>query len=141
MARKNIGNAQVNTEADEAPQDTLLVGDGGIEIDYSGIKEQPVGISKTRWKPPKHVYFGPKDPDTGEMLPEPEYEYKEYPRMMYMREGRKVRAILVNDDEEKEVALKDGFKLSPGECGLITAPSFEQVQAAKRAAAAETQEG
>lgn len=99
------------------------------EIDYSGIAQPPINTT-TRWRPPKHVYFG-KKLDDGTLEDEPKYEYVEYPRMLYKKVDGKVSAKVVENDTDRDDSLADGWVKNPMECGVITAPSFEEAQAIK----------
>lgn len=107
-----------------------------IEIDYSAIPS-PATTQQTAWKAPRHVYFGPKDPNTGQMADEPVYvrtpgdPAQEFPRMLYKLDGEKITASLVNGEDELTKALSEGWKKSPADLGHYNAPSFEQAQAAK----------
>ena len=102
-----------------------------IEIDYSGI-EQHSGVQPTNWKSPRHVYFGPKDPNTGQMQDEPVYTHQEFPRMLYRKKPDGVIAAgIVKNAEEMATMIEQGWETTPAAFGLVTAPSFDQVQAAK----------
>jgi hypothetical protein len=104
------------------------------QIDYSGVLPTPAA-KPTTWKAPRHVYFGPKDPETGQMADEPVYAHQDYPRHMYAaKDGGGVRAIQVNSKDEED-ALGEEWHYSPAKFGVLTAPSIEQLQAAKLAAA------
>jgi hypothetical protein len=102
-----------------------------IEIDL-GVHGQDVASPelKKAWKPPRHVYFGPKDPQTGEMLDEPVYVHQEYPRAYYAKseDGQKIIARLVYSDEDRDT-LPSGWVKMPGDLGFIGAPSIEQAAA------------
>jgi hypothetical protein len=100
------------------------------EIDYSNIQQVPV-TQPSAWKPPRHVFFGGRNRETGEMLEEPIYEHKEYPRMLYKLEGQKIVARTINSDDEF-AALGPGWEKTPAAFGHLTAPSFEQAQELKR---------
>lgn len=82
------------------------------------------------FKAPRHVYFGPKDKDTGEPMEEPVYEYKEYPRVVYHAD---MGAMDVNSDEELK-ALGEGWQKAP--IGGPHAPSQDELRAQKFAASA-----
>lgn len=97
-----------------------------VVIDDSEIKEVP-SFKPSRWAPPRHVYFGPKDPDTGEPLPEPTYVYKEFPLMLYKLEGRKLKVVVAKDGDEKGDRIGQGYRLSPADWGIVTCPSFDQL--------------
>ena len=94
------------------------------QIDYSEIPESAQSLPQEEWEPPVHKFFGKKGPN-GKMEKEPIYVHQEYPRMMYALRDKKVIAKLVQSEMQRE-QLGDEWKLNPGECGLITAPSFEQ---------------
>lgn len=80
------------------------------------------------YKPPRHVFFGPKDPITGEAMEEPVYEYVEFPRMLYHPE---LGEMVVNSQEEVD-SLGDEWKTKP--IGAPHAPSQEELRAARFAA-------
>lgn len=101
-----------------------------MKIDYSRIPETQVE-QKSSYRPPRHVYFGKRDPETGMMEEEPTYVHQDYPRMIYKMEGGGIVADIVNDDESLNDRLKDGWVKNPSELGYLTAPSFEQVLAMK----------
>lgn len=95
----------------------------GTNIDFGDIR-QPA-LPQQPWKAPRHIHFGPKNPETGQMEDEPVYEYKPYPAMRYKPENGAIRASQVNTEAE-ELALGDGWYDSPAKFGAITAPTFEQ---------------
>ena len=103
-----------------------------MEIDYSAVPQQ-IGVKPTPWKPPRHVYFGRKDPETGQMEDEPVYTHQEFPRMLYKRDGDRVSAIEVRTEQDKAARLADGYVLTPREAGHLNAPSFEEHLAIKKA--------
>lgn len=78
-------------------------------------------------RPPQRAYFGPKDPQTGEMLPEEPYVHVEYPRSMFHKD---FGDVVINSDEELE-ALGPGW--SKTHFGPPHAPSQEEIQAMRRA--------
>lgn len=107
-----------------------------MEIDYSAIEPPPA--SKTNaWKPPRHVYFGKKDPETGELESEPIYKHQDYPWMIYRSVEGKISARIVQNKTEHDKYSAEGWKNSPAEFGLITAPSFDQALAMREAAEVE----
>jgi hypothetical protein len=75
----------------------------------------------------KHVYFGPKDPNTGEMLPEPVYEYQEYPRDLYALVKGELTVITIKSDEEY-AALPPGWVKNPLELGVETCPGAQSAR-------------
>lgn len=79
----------------------------------------------------KHVFAGPKDPETGEMLDEPVYVHQEYPRTLYHPDytGWPTVGKVFADEAAVAAALADGWVRNPGELGEFTAPSQEQMQA------------
>lgn len=83
----------------------------------------------------KHVYQGPKDPNTGEMLEEPVYVHQDLPRMLYHPEypGFPRDGKVFETEEAVAEALADGWFKSPGDAGVITEPSREQSEAIKLA--------
>lgn len=99
-----------------------------MEIDYSRIPEAPVE-QKSSYRPPRHVFFDRRDPETGMMVEEPKYVHQDYPRMMYKREGEKIVADVIHDDTELTHRLNSGWVKNPGELGYLTAPSFEETLA------------
>lgn len=83
----------------------------------------------------KHVYVGPKDPVTGEMMDEPVYSHQEYPRTLYHpdyagwpREGK-----VFEDEDAVAAALKEGWLKTPADAGIILEPSREQLEEMKMA--------
>ena len=100
-----------------------------MEIDYSDIPEV-TQVKINKWVPPRHVYFGPKDVD-GTPLPEPVYSHIEFPRMLYLLAGEKIKARIVNSQEEMDSLLTSGWEKNPIAFGLVTAPSFDQYQSLK----------
>lgn len=112
-----------------------------FEIDYSNIAE-PVPAPRTSWRPPRHVFFGKRNPEDGVMEEEPTYVYQEYPRMLYSKRDGKIVASIVNSDEERDGLLAKGWALTPAAFGHLTAPSFEEHQAmlAEQAAVLEKEE-
>jgi hypothetical protein len=100
-----------------------------IEFDYSRIPSVEAGVP-SRWKPPKRAYFGPKDAN-GEMIDEPVYVHVEFPRAMYLLEGNRMIVDLANDQEGKDALVAEGFRLTPGDWGIFTAPSVEQINEEK----------
>jgi hypothetical protein len=97
-------------------------------IDYSGIKQDEVAVPSS-WRPPRHVYFGKRDPNTGVMDEEPAYVHQEFPRMIYQKRASRIVADVVTTQHQLDERLSDGWVKTPGELGLLTAPSFEQWQA------------
>lgn len=106
-----------------------------LEIDYSQIQEAPP-VVKSSWRPPRHVFFGKKNPEDGTMEEEPIYTHQEFPRMMYRMENDKIAAFIVNNSTELTLALSKGAKKNPSAFGYLTAPSFEQVTEMRAKAAA-----
>ncbi len=108
-----------------------------MKIDYSEIAPvTDVASSQEDWEPPRKVFFGKKD-SRGKMEKEPVYIHQEFPRMIYKQEPDRVVANIVNNEQEKQARLADGYVLTLGELGIITAPSYEQIleMKAKQAAA------
>lgn len=97
-------------------------------FDYSKVPHKPHRTpSDDTWEPPEHKFFGRKRPD-GKMEKEPPYVFQEYPRQMYYKEADgSVSVAEVNSDGERD-ALGKGWKTSPADFGIITQPSFEQMQ-------------
>ena len=95
-----------------------------MEIDFSAIPQQTTSTPST-WKPPRHVYFGPKDPATGQMMDEPIYTFQAYPKMVYAKREDRLVARIVNSKDEWD-ALGKGWSDSISSLGVTTAPSFEE---------------
>ena len=98
-----------------------------LEIDLGPYSNStPVDQKKATWRAPRHVYFGPRDPETGDMAEEPVYQHQEYPRLMYRldAESGKIRAQMVNSSGE-QAQLGEGWVKTPGELGYIGAPTLE----------------
>ena len=104
-----------------------------VEIDTSQIKQEPSGQQQT-WRAPRHVFFGKKGAD-GVMEDEPVYSHQKYPCMLYKPVDDKLSAILVHSDDEFTSRLADGYADSPAKFGIVTAPSFEQINAPAEVAA------
>lgn len=98
-----------------------------LTIDYSKIQEKPVE-TKSTWRPPRHVFFGKRDPETGSMEEESSYVYQEFPRMLYLKRENRIEATVVNSDDELTAHLADGWVKNPSEFGFLTAPSFDQLK-------------
>lgn len=99
-------------------------------IDYSRIKTvQNVSESDDVTSPP-HVYFGPKDPNTGKMLKEPPFTYAKYPKFLYQVNKDGIEATLVNTAAD-EASLEGKWIANLADVGIYTAPSFEQTQEMK----------
>lgn len=96
-----------------------------MEIDYSEVPQAPA-TTQSRWIPPRHVYFGPKDAETGQMLPEPHYEHQDFPCFLYKQENGKTKARIVKNADEKTALSADGWAATPAAFGVVTTPSFEQ---------------
>lgn len=96
-----------------------------MEIDYSRIPEAPIE-HKSSYRPPRHVFFDRRDPETGMMAEEPKYVHQDYPRMIYKREGEKIIADVIDNDTDLTHRLNSGWVKNPGELGYLTAPSFEE---------------
>lgn len=94
-----------------------------IDLGVHGATTPPAATNST-WKPPRHVYFGPRGPD-GQMMDEPVYSHIEYPRLFYALsdDGKKIKATLVKSDEERD-ALGDKWVKMPGDLGYIGAPTL-----------------
>ncbi len=109
------------------------------QIDYSNIQETP-SVAKSSWRPPRHVYFGKRNPEDGVMEEEPTYVHQEFPRMLYKKDGEKIVALIVNSDTELTLALAKGAEKNPAAFGHLTAPSFEEVTAMRAKAEAKEAE-
>lgn len=105
-----------------------------MEIDYSEIPQTPSTAKKESWRAPRHVFFGKKDPETGDMEVEPVYVHQELPRLIYKPHAteQKLVAKLVYTQPELDKLLDEGWGKNPGEFGVITSPSFEQILEAKQ---------
>ena len=68
----------------------------------------------------KHVYVGPKDPTTGEMIEEPVYVHKNVPAMLYHPEwpGWPTAGKVFDTEQEMAEALADGWMKSPADAGV-----------------------
>lgn len=101
-----------------------------LKIDYTGIPQTEV-IAKSSYRPPRHVFFGKRDPETGMMEEEPKYVHQEYPKMLYKLMGEVIKAEIVMNDKDRDAKLEDGWATNPAKFGYLTAPSFDEVQAMK----------
>jgi hypothetical protein len=101
------------------------------EIDYSELPQEKVHDLSEDWEPPVHKFFGKKLPN-GKMEKEPVYTHIEYPRMVYSEKNDRIVAKIVHSDAEL-MSLGDGWKKNPAEFGVITQPSWEQMQMLKKA--------
>lgn len=95
------------------------------EIDYSELPQEKVYDPNDDWEPPVHKFFGKKLPN-GKTEKEPVYSHVEYPRMMYAEKNDRLVAKIVHSEAEM-LSLGDGWKKTPADFGVITAPSFEQM--------------
>lgn len=102
------------------------------QIDFGAVVQQQV--KQARAKPVPHVYFGPKDPETGEPLPEPVYEHQEFPKVMYTLENGQPRGIQVDSLEQLDALDPAKWFDTPAKFGLITAPTFDQSRQTQRLA-------
>lgn len=93
-------------------------------IDFSSVAQPRADGIASDWDPPPHKFFGKRLPN-GKSEQEPQYVYQEYPRMLYGRDGDKIRAKVVHDDESRDALLAEGYALTPAEFGVVTCPSFE----------------
>lgn len=99
-----------------------------LEIDYSHVPN-PLGVEASRWKAPRHVYFGRKLED-GTMEDEPTYVHKDFPSLRYALQGNKIVARQVENAAEL-AELGDEWKDTPAAFGYVSAPSFEDAAAKK----------
>jgi hypothetical protein len=99
-------------------------------IDFGAVPQKQVPAPQPKRTP--HVYFGPKDPETGEMLPEPIYEHREFPKVLYTLEGGTVHGIQVDSQEEVDALPAGKYFYTPAVFGLVTAPTFEQSRQPQR---------
>lgn len=103
-----------------------------LEIDYSAVPV-PAHVPKDDdWEPPQHKFFGRKL-ENGKTEKEPIYVHQEYPRLVYSLQGEKIVARMIYSDTELE-KLGDGWEKNPSAFGYISAPSWEQMQAAREKA-------
>ena len=91
------------------------------------MAQAPAVPKKQGWKAPPRRYFGPRDPDTGERLEEPEYIHQDFPKCVYHESAEPV----VVDDEDALAALGPGWAETP--FGPMTHPSAEDILKAKLA--------
>lgn len=96
-----------------------------LKIDYSRIPQAEV-VSKSSYRPPRHVFFGKRDPESGMMEEEPQYVHQEYPRMVYKKEGATIIADLCHNDSDMTQFLNTGWVKNLAEVGYLSAPSFEE---------------
>ena len=101
-----------------------------MEIDFSAIAPAPAS-KPTQWKPPRHVFFGKKDPETGDLETEPVYSHQAFPAILYKQTDGNVMANIAKNQPEKDAMLADGWAETPAKFGMITAPSHEQLTAPK----------
>lgn len=103
----------------------------GTEIDFTDVVQTPV--VQQPWKPPRHVYFGPKDPATGQQIDEPVYvrdktnPEQDFPRFLYALVGGKIKGQKVSSQAEQD-ALGPDWRDTPAVYGAVTAPTFEQTR-------------
>lgn len=97
-----------------------------VVIDESDIA-RPMPVDITRWEPPRHVYFGPKD-SRGRMQPEPKKSTAMYPSTRYCKTANGLKAIQV-EDEAADKELGPEWKHSPADFGIYTHPTKEQMRA------------
>ena len=97
-----------------------------LEIDYSGISQEAVGVPDSdSWEPPIHKFFGRRQAN-GKMEKEPIYVHQEYPRLMYSlaAPGKIVARIAHNAADLR--ALGEGWEKTPAAFGYISAPSHDE---------------
>lgn len=88
-------------------------------------------------KSPKapHVYYGPKDPETGQMV-EPTYTHQEYPKMLYLADEEAESGFVhktAKDEAEHKALEEQGYVEDLASLDIVTCPSTEQIEAAKDA--------
>lgn len=85
------------------------------------------------YKPPRHVYFGPKDPATGEPMDEPVYYHQHFPKAMFRLDddGNVESRTFVT--QEALDAAGDEWVDSPAKLGVTTHPSQEELEAKREA--------
>lgn len=98
-----------------------------VAIDYSLIPET-VDQKSEDWDPPRHVFFGSRDPVTGKMSKEPVYTHKSLPAMLYRMEGGLLRAQVAQDEPDLKRLLAAGWSGDLASLGVITAPSRAQIE-------------
>lgn len=84
-------------------------------------------VKKKAWKAPPRRYFGPKDPETGETLDEPEYQHTGYPKVLYHPTDGDI--TVNSEDEHAEL----GAEWSEKPHGPMTHPSQEDLKAERLA--------
>lgn len=111
-----------------------IVSQGQPALDFSDLVAPPTGTAEADYEPPRHVFFGKKDPSTGKMAKEPVYVHQAYPKMLFKLESGRIRVTIVDAERAHKIHQKDGWAESPAEFGYIGAPSQEQILDAKEAA-------
>ncbi len=96
-----------------------------MEIDYSQIQQNDV-ILDEEWDPPQHRFFGKKLPN-GKTEKEPVYVHKDFPAMLYSKNGKGITAKMVNSQSEIDALGKD-WADTPAAFGLVTAPTFSEAR-------------
>jgi hypothetical protein len=104
-----------------------------LELDISSLPQQETSVTK-KWRKPARVFFDAKDADGN--LPEfPKYKHQDYPKAVYALRGESVKVMIVQDAaEHAQLNAKGEWKENPAEVGLLTAPSWDQIQLAKEMA-------
>ena len=92
------------------------------------MAEKPVA-KKAGWKAPPRVYFGPKDPDTGERLEEDPYLHEEYPKWLYHPTAEPIMVASLDE----HATLDKEWKEKP--YGPMTHPSADDILKVKLEAA------
>ena len=102
-------------------------------IDFSEIQQTiPQNPNAEQWEPPRHVVYGKRDQATGKMEQEPRYQYQPYPKMLFAKVGEKLKAIVVQSEDEAAAKKAEGYEESPAAFGYVTAPTFEEVHAPRK---------
>lgn len=102
-------------------------------IDFSEIQQSiPANPNAENWEPPRHVFYGKRDQQTGRMESEPRYQYQPYPQMLFAKVGEKIRAVVVQNADEAQKKRAEGYEDSPAAFGVVTAPTFDEVHSKPR---------
>lgn len=80
-------------------------------------------------KPTRHVYFGPKDPNTGEMMEEPLYVHQEFPKTLYRDDGDGGFETVVAVSAAEVESLGKEWVDSPAKLGFVTHPDQASIKA------------
>lgn len=98
-----------------------------VIIDYGSIQEPVVSVDE--WEPPRHVFFGPKNPATGKKMLEPVYVHQKAPAMLYRKDGEQLRANIAQTESDIASMKAAGWTDDLASLGVVTAPSRDQLEA------------